>query len=140
MPVSDWRLHLVPAEWHPPPIGIYFLLLPGLCAILNVSTNVARLAVIPAILGHAAFNTASHLAGLFSSVEMSNSNAFWKVFGTLVEALGAPRFSIPANFVIACCGLAIALLIAAATKGRLAYTPPRPSSPRAMSRNNQNVP
>jgi membrane protease YdiL (CAAX protease family) len=124
---TAWHLPLFWASnWHAPPIGIYLLLLMSLCVILNFSTNLAGFAVIPAVLGHAAFNTTSqYVSGLFLNSEMSNSNAFWKAFGTLVQTLGLPRFSMSVNLVVACCGVAIALLIVGVTKGRLAYSPAR---------------
>ena len=109
------------AEWHAPPFGIYLPLMMSLCAILNFSTNLARDAVIPAILGHAAFNTVSqYLAGLFANTPMSNSNVFWTAVNAVVTAMGIGSLSISVNLVVAGCGLTVALLILAATKGRLA--------------------
>jgi membrane protease YdiL (CAAX protease family) len=118
-----WHLPMFwAASWSHPPFGNYLLLLIALCLILNFSTNVAGFAVIPAILGHAAFNTTGqYFAGLFADAEVSNANAFWRFAGRLVEALGVGSLTISVNEVAACCALAVALLVLAATKGRLGY-------------------
>jgi membrane protease YdiL (CAAX protease family) len=112
-------------EWNHPSFGIYLLLLMSLCLFLNFGANVARFAVIPAILGHAAFNTSSqYFSGLFADTTLSNANVFWKVVNRAVETVvGAGRLSISVNQVVAACALAMALLILVATKGRLGYSP-----------------
>lgn len=120
-----WILWHVPAfwcaGWHHPPFTIYVVLLMSLCVLLNFGTNLARYAVFPAILGHAAFNTVSqYLAGLFANTPMTNSNAFWSAVNAVLKMLGIGALLISVNLIVAGCGLLVALLVLAATKGRLA--------------------
>jgi membrane protease YdiL (CAAX protease family) len=120
---TAWHLPLFWAEqWHAPPFGIYLILIMSLCVILNFSANVSRFAVIPAVLGHAAFNTVSqYISGLFSTAEMTSSNAFWRALGKIAQSLGASPFAMSANLVVALCGAAVALLVIGATRGRLGF-------------------
>jgi membrane protease YdiL (CAAX protease family) len=97
-----WHLpmFLIPG-WNSSPVWIYLLILTGLSFIMTFGANLARFAVVPAIAMHAGFNTASRfLAGLFKDTE--------------------PRTPFRFELVMALCGLATALLLAAVTKGRLA--------------------
>lgn len=121
-----WHLPMFWAEeWNHPPFGIYLVLLLSLCLFLNFGANVARFAAIPAILGHAAFNTSSqYFSGLFAHTTLSTANPFWKLVNRGVEMVGAGSLSLSVNHVVAACALVIALLILGATKGRLGYSPP----------------
>jgi membrane protease YdiL (CAAX protease family) len=114
------------ADWSAPPFGMYLLLMVAHCAILHFAVNIARFAVLPAILGHAAFNSAGqYFSGLFEHAAVSNSNAFWSAFDRVVEALGIGSLTISVNQVATCCGLLVALLIVAGTRGRLGYSSTR---------------
>ena len=100
------------AGWHLPlflipgcissPLWVYVLITIGLSIILAVATNLARFAVIPAIVMHAVFNTASKfLNGLFIEVQPSAPVRFELVLGL--------------------CGLGVGLVLALVTRGRLVY-------------------
>jgi hypothetical protein len=83
---------------------------------------VAGFSAIPAIAGHAMFNTTSNfVGGLFSTAQPSSSNAFWRMFGAAVESLGLPPFAVSLEAVITGCAVALALVLIAATKGRLRW-------------------
>jgi membrane protease YdiL (CAAX protease family) len=100
---AGWHLplFLIPG-WSSSPIWTYVLIITGLSVILTFSVNIAGFSIIPAIAGHAAFNTVSRwLAGLLAGVE--------------------PRVQISMVTLLALTGLGTALLLFAVTKGRLAY-------------------
>lgn len=119
-----WHLPLfVSDKWPHPPFYIYLPLVLSLTVLLSFSTNQARYAVIPAILGHAAFNsTGTYFAGLFAQESMSADNAFWAAITTLMKRLGLPPMHMSPNALIVACGIAVALAIILATRGRLAST------------------
>jgi membrane protease YdiL (CAAX protease family) len=105
-------LALLWAGWHIPllfypgwisaSVGIYVFIVVGSSFILTCTANLARFGVIPAIATHAAFNTVSRfLGGLFGDTE--------------------PQMKVPFELVMALAGLAIALVLIVATRGRLAY-------------------
>lgn len=92
-------LFLVPG-WTSSTLPTYGLLLIGTSIILTCAANVARFGVIAAIAAHAAFNTASRfLEGLFVGVE--------------------PRVYMPFEMLLALSGLATAVVLVVATRGRL---------------------
>jgi hypothetical protein len=88
--------------WTSSPLWVYVLLLTGQSVILTYGTNLARFGIITPIAMHAAFNTVSKfLGGLFAETQPSAPVSF-----VLVMAL---------------CGLAVALVLIVATRGRLAH-------------------
>jgi uncharacterized protein len=101
-----WATWHLPLFWYPgwtsAPLWIYVLILIGWSTIMTFVTNLAQFNVLPAIAMHAAFNTTpKYLAGLFANTQ--------------------PSVSVPFELLLALCGLATAALLAAATRGRLAY-------------------
>jgi hypothetical protein len=69
---------------------------------MSYAANLARFAIVPSIVMHAAFNTVSRLlAGLFTDTQ--------------------PNVKIPFDLVLALCGLATALVLVGMTKGSLAF-------------------
>jgi hypothetical protein len=116
-PSVDLRLQVVWAAWHLPlffypgwisasPIQ-YLLIVVGLGVLLAFGANLARFSVIAPILMHAMFNTSSRfLNGLFA--------------GTHTE----PHPPMPFEMVMGLCGLAVAGVVVAVTRGRLAYRRP----------------
>ena len=99
---AAWHLplFLIP-NWESSPVWIYFPILIGLSVIMSLGSNMAGFAVLPSILMHSAFNTASKfLNGLFAGVE--------------------PATSIRFDLVLAICGLATASILILITKGNLA--------------------
>ena len=117
-----WHLPLWFAnQWNHPSALIYLLLITSLSVFQAVSTNIARLAVIPAVLGHAAFNTTGqYIAGMFQNVPMSNQNAFWRVLEVAMRSTGL-HVSVSVNGLIAGSGVTFALLALLLTRGRLAH-------------------
>ena len=115
--VASVLLSIVWAAWHLPlffypgwisasPLQ-YLLIVVGAGVFLAFGANLARFSVITPILMHAMFNTASRfLNGLFA--------------GTHTE----PHSSMPFEMVMGLCGLAIAGVVVAVTRGRLAYRRP----------------
>jgi membrane protease YdiL (CAAX protease family) len=88
--------------WTSSPLWIYVLFLTGQSVILTYGTNLARFGIITPIAMHAAFNTVSRfLAGLFAETK--------------------PSAPVPFVLVMALCGLAVALVLIVATRGRLAH-------------------
>ncbi|MCC6587558.1 MAG: CPBP family intramembrane metalloprotease [Bryobacterales bacterium] len=116
-----WHLPLwFAAQWNHPSAVIYLLLVTALSVFLAFGANVARFAVIPAILGHAAFNTVGqYLAGMFQNVPMSNQNAFWKALELMMRGTGL-HVSVSVNGLIAGSGVVFASLLLLLTRGRLA--------------------
>jgi membrane protease YdiL (CAAX protease family) len=107
---TGWHLPLfIRSGWESAPLWIYTLIVIGLSVIMSYGANLARFSVITPIVMHAAFNTVSRfLAGLFADTQ--------------------PNTAIRFELVLALWGLAVALVLAAATKGHLAYRrkyPPR---------------
>ena len=112
--VASVVLSVVWAAWHLPlffypgwssasPLQ-YLAIVVGAGVLLAFGANLARFAVVTPILMHAMFNTASrYLSGLFSGLSVQ------------------PHTPIPFAMVMALCGLATAGLLAAITRGRLAY-------------------
>jgi membrane protease YdiL (CAAX protease family) len=129
-----WHLPLFASDaWPHPPFWFYLPLLMSMTMILSFGTNLARFAVIPAILGHAVFNSMNtYIAGLFASEPMSAQNALWKGFGALMRWAGASPFGISPNTVILSCGTVVALAIVLCTGGRLAR--PRPTGSAASAK------
>ena len=104
-PAALDRWHL-PLFWYPgwttSPLWVYFLFLTGQSVILTFGANLAGFGVITPIAMHAAFNTVSRfLPGLFADTQ--------------------PSARLPFELVMALCGLATAMILIAATRGRLAY-------------------
>ncbi|MBV9038064.1 MAG: hypothetical protein JO182_26490 [Acidobacteriaceae bacterium] len=93
---AGWHLPLFFAPgWTSSPFWIYVLIVISLSLIIGFVTNVARFAVVPAIVTHAMFNTVSRfLNGLFKEVQPSAAIPF-----ELVLALGA------SVLVLCCCFL-----------------------------------
>jgi membrane protease YdiL (CAAX protease family) len=98
-----WHLPLfLYPGWTSSPLWIYVLFLTGQSLILTYGTNLAGFGIITPIAMHATFNTVSRFLG-----------------GLLAET--QPRAPIPFELVMALCGLATALVLTLATRGRLAY-------------------
>lgn len=96
--------------WTSSPPWIYVLIVVSLSFVMTFAFNLSRFAVLTAIAMHAAFNTVSRfLAGLFGNIE--------------------PSAPIPFELVLAVCGFAVAALLIAATRGRLAYPPSTAGTP-----------
>jgi membrane protease YdiL (CAAX protease family) len=100
---TGWHL---PLFWYPgwtsSPLWIYVLFLTGQSFILSYATNLARFGIVTPIAMHATFNTVSRfLGGLFADTQ--------------------PNAPIPFVLVMALCGLATAVVLILATRGRLAY-------------------
>jgi membrane protease YdiL (CAAX protease family) len=100
---TGWHL---PMFWYPgwtsSPLWIYFLFLTGQSLILTYGTNLAGFGIITPIAMHATFNTVSRfLSGLFTDTQ--------------------PSARVPFELVMALCGLATAVVLMAATRGRLGY-------------------
>ncbi|HUS06130.1 MAG TPA: type II CAAX endopeptidase family protein [Bryobacteraceae bacterium] len=121
-----WHLPLFASDaWPHPTLSLYLPLVMSLTMILSFGTNMARFAVIPAILGHAVFNSVgTYIGGLFATEPMSAENAFWKGFGAVMKWVGVRPFGMGPIQVIVSSGIAVALAIVIGTGGRLA----RPSS------------
>ena len=100
---TGWHLPLfLYPGWTSSPLWIYVLFLTGQSVILTYGTNLARFGIITPIAMHAAFNTVSRfLGGLFAETQ--------------------PSAPIPFVLVMALCGLAVALVLIVATRGRLAH-------------------
>lgn len=108
--------------WPHPPFSIYLPLMVCHSLSLSFGTNLARFAVIPAILGHALFNsTGTFFSGLFASEPMSANNAIWRGLGTLLKAAGAQPLSMGPNAVIVATSVLVATTLVASTRGRLAF-------------------
>ena len=116
-----WHVPLFLSDaWPHPPFSLYLPLLMSLTVILSVGTNLARFAAIPAILGHAVFNSVgAYIAGLFASEPMSAGNVFWASFGVLMRWVGVAPFAMGPNPVIVSCGVAVAVGTVLCTRGRL---------------------
>jgi len=100
---TGWHLPLfLYPGWTDSPLWIYVLFLAGQSLILTYGTNLAGFGIVTPIAMHATFNTVSRfLGGLFAATQ--------------------PSARIPFVLVIALCGLATALVLTLATRGRLAY-------------------
>jgi hypothetical protein len=98
---AGWHLplFLVPG-WTSSPVWAYILLLTGASVILTVGVNISGLSVLPAIAGHAAFNTISR----------------WV---PLLVAGAQPRVRIPFTTLLAVSGIAAALSLVAVSRGKL---------------------
>jgi len=98
-----WHLPLfLYPGWTSTSLWTYALILIGQSIILSYAVNLSGFSVIPAIAMHAAFNTVSRfLNGLFANTE--------------------PSARIPFELVLALCGVATAVVLILATRGRLAY-------------------
>ncbi len=100
---TGWHLPLfLYPGWTSSPLWIYVLLLTGQSLILTYGTNLAGFGIITPIAMHATFNTVSRfLNGLFADTQ--------------------PSVRMPFQLVMALCGLATAVALILATRGRLAY-------------------
>jgi membrane protease YdiL (CAAX protease family) len=118
-----WHLPLfLSSAWPHPPFAVYLPMVVSLTVILSVGTNVARLGVIPAILGHAVFNsTGRYYAGLFAVEPMSARNWFWEGVGALLRWTCAGPSGVGPTEVIEACGAAVAVAVAVVTWGRLGW-------------------
>lgn len=95
-------LFLLPT-WVSAPFWIYALIVIGFSFIISFAANLARFAVIPAILIHAIFNTVSNfLGGLFRDTQ--------------------PNTSLPFELALAFGGISIATLLIVFTKGNLGFS------------------
>src|SRR5262245_44455656 len=99
---TGWHLPLfLYPGWTSSPPWIYVLFLTGQSVTLTYGSNLARFGFITPRALHAAFNTVSRfLGGLFADTQ--------------------PSAPIPFVLVMALCGLAVALVLIVATRGRLA--------------------
>ena len=100
---TGWHLPLfLYPGWTSSPLWIYVLFLTGQSLILTYGANLAGFGVITPIAMHATFNTVSRfLSGLFADTQ--------------------PSARVPFVWVMALCGLATAVVLIVATRGRLAY-------------------
>jgi membrane protease YdiL (CAAX protease family) len=100
---TGWHLPLfLYPGWTSSPLWVYVLFLTGQSVILTYGANLARFGIITPIAMHATFNTVSRfLQGLFADTE--------------------PSARVPFDLVMALCGLATALVLIVATRGRLGY-------------------
>ncbi len=123
---TGWHLPgFLSDAWPHPPLSIYLPLMVCQSLILSFGTNLARFAVIPAILGHALFNsTGTFIGGLFGNEPMSANNAFWKGFGSLLKWLGVQPVAMGPSTVIVACGIGVTFALVAATRGRLGQPAP----------------
>ena len=115
---SAWHL---PFFWYPGwnsiPIWNYFLIVTAFAVMLSWATNLARFGVIAAILMHAAHNTSGrYFAGLFAHIK-PGSGGFLRAFAEVAGLNIRMSFGV----LIALCVWAGAILVIAATKGRLGY-------------------
>jgi membrane protease YdiL (CAAX protease family) len=101
---TGWHLPLfLRPGWESAPLWVYTLIVVGLSVIMSYGANLSRFSVITAITMHSAFNTVSKfLVGLFRDTQ--------------------PNTTIRFELVLALWGLAVALVLIMATKGRLGYT------------------
>jgi membrane protease YdiL (CAAX protease family) len=100
---TGWHLPLFfYPGWTSSPLWIYVLFVTGQSFILTYAANLAGFGVVTPIAMHATFNTVPRfLNGLFASTQ--------------------PNARIPFELVMALCGLATAMVLVLATRGRLAY-------------------
>ena len=100
---TGWHLPLfLYPGWSSSPLWIYVLFLTGQSLLLTYGTNLAGFGIVTPVAMHAAFNTVPRfLGGLFADTQPS------------------PRM--PFLLVMALCGLATAVVLMLATRGRLAY-------------------
>ncbi len=100
---TGWHLPLfLYPGWTSSPLWIYVLVVTGQSFILTYAANLAGFGVVAPIATHATFNTVSRfMGGLFADTQ--------------------PRARMPFEFVMALCGLATAVVLILATRGRLAY-------------------
>jgi membrane protease YdiL (CAAX protease family) len=100
---TGWHLPLfLYPGWTSSPLWVYALVLTGQSLILTYGTNLAGFGIITPIAMHAAFNTAPRfLPGLFADTQ--------------------PSGRLPFELVMALCGLATAVALIIATRGRLGY-------------------
>jgi hypothetical protein len=100
---TGWHLPLfLYPGWTSTPLWVYVLFLTGQSLILTYGANLAGFGIIAPIAIHATFNTISRfLPGLFANTQPS------------------PR--LPFDLVMALCGVATAVVLVVATRGRLAY-------------------
>jgi uncharacterized protein len=88
--------------WTSSPFWIYLLIVTSFSFLIGFAANLARFAVLPAILTHAAFNTVSRfLNGMFQQVQ--------------------PSSTLPFELVMALSGLGVACVLIAGTKGQLGF-------------------
>lgn len=119
---TSWHLPLFLSDaWPHPPFSLYLPLLMSLTVLLSFGANLARFAAIPAILGHAVFNSVgTYPGGLFATEPMSAGNVFWKAFSFVMKRVGAAPFGVGPNTVVLSCGVAVAVVVVLSTRGRLA--------------------
>jgi membrane protease YdiL (CAAX protease family) len=115
---SSWH---VPFFWYPGwnsiPIWNYFLIVTAFAVMLSWATNLARFGVIAAILMHAAHNTSGrYFAGLFAGVDPGSGG-----FLPTIARLGSLNISVSFGVLVALGAWTGAILVIAATGGRLGY-------------------
>lgn len=100
---AGWHLPLfLMPKWTTSPFWIYLLIVIGFSFIIGFTANVARFAVVPAIVTHSIFNTVSRfLNGLFKDVQ--------------------PSARIPFELVLALGGLCVGGMLILFTRRSLAY-------------------
>src|SRR5262245_8718701 len=100
---TGWHLPLfLYLGWISSPLWVYVLFLTGQSLILTYGANLAGFGIITPVVMHATFNTAARLlSGLFADTQ--------------------PTARVPFELVMALCGLATAVVLIVATRGRLAY-------------------
>lgn len=100
---TGWHLPLfLYPGWTSSPLWVYVLFLTGQSLILTYGANLAGFGIITPIAMHAIFNTVSkYLSGLFADTQ--------------------PTARVSFDLVMALCGLATAVVLIVATRGRLGY-------------------
>jgi membrane protease YdiL (CAAX protease family) len=100
---TGWHLPLfLMPGWTTASVWSFALIELGLSGLMTFGANLGRFAVIPCIAMHAAFNTVSRfLNGLFGDIQ--------------------PNMKVPFEFVLGLCGVAMMVVLLAATKGNLMF-------------------
>jgi hypothetical protein len=116
-----WSAWHVPFFWYPGwtsiPIWNYVLIVTAFAVMLTWATNLARFAVIPAILMHAAHNTSGrYFGGLFAHADPGSGG-----FLNTLARIGGLNITLSFGVLVALGAWTGALLVIAATRGRLAY-------------------
>jgi uncharacterized protein len=107
-------------QWPHPPFGIYLGLMVSLSVLLTYATNMARWAVLPAILMHAAFNTVSlYIPAFLEGVETSADRGVWQLVAAAGKALGMKPFGLDYGSLLTAVAVGVALLFLVVTRGRL---------------------
>ena len=116
-----WSAWHMPFFWYPGwssiPIWNYFLLVTAFAVMLSWATNLARFGVIAAILMHAAHNTSGrYFNGLFARADPGSGG-----FLPAIARLAHTNITLSFGVLVALGAWTGAILVIAATRGRLAY-------------------